>query len=195
MQWMHNMLARIQHRAETKGAKSTLFILAFIEAIFLPVPPDLLLIPLALASRKNAFKFAAICTAGSVLGGAAAYLLGYFFMDIIGMRIIHFYGMESGYASMQTWYQQYDAWAVVASGLTPVPYKVATLAAGAFAISFPIFILASIGSRGLRFFVEATLIHLFEEKIHSFLLKRFNFLLLFALIVVVLGFVIIKYLI
>ena len=193
MQWLHNMLARIRQRAETKGARGTLFILAFTEAVFFPVPADLLLIPLALASRKNAFRFAAICTAGSVLGGVAGYLLGYYFMDIIGMRVVHFYGMENGYASMQTWYQQYDAWAVAATALTPIPYKIGTLTAGAFAINFPTFLLVSLGSRGVRYFAAAALIYLFEEKIHSLLIKRLDLFLLLALVLVVFGFVVIKY--
>ncbi len=194
MKWMHNMLTRLQRRAETRGARSTLFVLAFIESVFFPVPPDLLLIPLALASRKNAFRLAAICTLGSVLGGAVGYLIGYFFMDIIGMHIVHFYSVEDAYASMQAWYKQYDALAVAAAGLTPIPYKVATLTAGAFKINFPIFMVASVASRGLRFFAEATLIYFFGEKIHYFLMKRFDLLLLLTLIVVVLGFVAIKYL-
>ncbi len=194
MKWMHNMLARLQRQAETRGARSTLFVLAFIESVFFPVPPDLLFIPLSLASRKNAFRLAAICTAGSVLGGAAGYLVGYYFMDIIGMHIVHFYGVEDAYASMQSWYQQYDALAVAAAGLTPIPYKVATLTAGAFKINFLIFMIASVISRGLRFFAEAALIYLFGEKIHYFLMKRFDLLLLLALILVVLGFVAIKYL-
>jgi membrane protein YqaA with SNARE-associated domain len=191
---MQSILERLQKRAETKGAKRTLFILAFIESIFFPLPPDLLLIPLGLASRKNVFKLAAICTAGSVLGGAIGYVVGYFFMDAVGMYIVNFYKLEDGYASMQEWYQQYDAWAVFAAGLTPIPYKVATLTAGAFKINFATFMLASIASRGLRFFAEALFIYIFGEKVRYFLEKRFDLILLIALVLIVAGFVAVKYL-
>lgn len=194
MKWMQNMLERLQRRAETKGASRTLFILAFMESSFFPIPPDLLLIPLALGARKRAFRLGAVCLVGSVLGGAFGYFLGYFFMDTVGMSIVNFYGMEEGYRSIQEWYHEYDAWAVAAAGLTPIPYKVATLTAGAFKLDFLTFMAASVISRGIRFMAEAAMIYLFGEKIRYFLEKRFDLLLLLALVAVVGGFVIVKYL-
>ena len=171
-----------------------MFFLAFIESVFFPVPPDLLLIPLGLAARRQVFKLAGICLAGSVLGGAAGYLTGFFFMDAIGMPIVRLYGLENGYADMQEWYQRYDAWAVAAAGLTPIPYKLATLTAGAFKINFATFLLVSVLSRGLRFFAEAALIYLLGEKIRFFLEKRFDLLLLLGFVLVVAGFFAVKYL-
>jgi len=194
MRWVQNMLARLQRKAETKGAARTLFFLAFIESIFFPVPPDLLLIPLGLAARRQVFKLAAICLAGSVLGGAAGYLLGYFFMDTIGMPIVRLYGLEDGYVRMQEWYRHYDALAVAIGGFTPIPYKLVALTAGAFKINFATFVLMSALSRGLRFFLEAAFIYLFGEKIRYFLEKRFDLLLLLGFMLVVAGFVAVKYL-
>lgn len=194
MKWVQSLLERLQRRAETKGAKRTLFILAFVESSFFPIPPDLLLLPLGFAAPKQVFRLALICLVGSVLGGAFGYCLGYFFMDVIGMPIVRLYGLEDGFARMQEWYHQYDAWAVAAAGLTPIPYKVATLTAGAFKLDFFTFMAASVISRGIRFFAEAALIYFFGEKIRHFLEKRFDIFLLLTLIVVVAGFVVVKFL-
>lgn len=187
-------LDKIWLLAESKGARRTLAMVSFTESIFFPLPPDLLLIPMALANRKQAFRLAAICLVSSLLGGILGYYVGYFFMDLLGMPIIRFYGFDDKYLVIKEWYDTYDAWAVAAAGLTPIPYKLCTLTAGAFRIDLLVFIVASTLSRGVRFFTIAGLIYLFGDRARFFLEKRFDLILLGTLILGIAGFVAIAFL-
>ena len=180
--------------AAKRGAGKMLAAVSFTEAIFFPVPPDLLLIPIAIAQRKRAFVLAFQCLLFSMLGGVVGYVIGYYFMDFIGNPIIEFYGLTEKYAVVQNWYEKYSAWAVGIAGLTPIPYKLCTLTAGFFKINFFVFLIASVLSRGLRFFAIAALIYAFGEKMRFFLERRFDWVLVGALVLLVLGFVILKYL-
>jgi membrane protein YqaA with SNARE-associated domain len=179
--------------AARKGAKRVLMGVSFTESIFFPVPPDLMLIPMALAKREEAYRLAFICLSFSIFGGIAGYLIGYYFMEVAGWPIIRFYGLEDKYLLIQDWYSRYSAWAVAIAGLTPIPYKVCTLTAGAFKIDWFVFIVASTLSRGLRFFVIAALISRFGERTRSFLQKRFDMLLVGTLLLVVFGFLILTF--
>lgn len=171
-----------------------LVLVSFTESVFFPLPPDLLLIPMALAARERALRLAAICLAASVAGGVAGYFVGMFFMDVAGMPIVRFYGLQEQYHAVKEWYDTYSAWAVAVAGLTPVPYKLCTLTAGAFRVDFVTFLLASVASRGLRFFVIAGLIYLFGERVRYFLERRFDLVLLVTLVLGVLGFLALKFL-
>ncbi len=167
---------------------------SFMEAIFFPVPPDLLLIPMGLANRRRVFMHALICLVFSLLGGIVGYLVGYYFMEVAGWPIINFYGLGHKYEVVRQWYETYSAWAVAVAGLTPIPYKLCTLTAGAFEINWFIFVAASTLSRGARFFAIATVIYFFGEAAREFLEKRFNLVVSLTIILVVLGFVLIRYL-
>lgn len=181
-------LDKLWRVAESKGAVKVLTVVSFTESIFFPIPPDLLLIPMALAKREQAFRLAAICLIASLFGGILGYGVGYFFMDVVGMPIIQFYGLQDKYLIIKEWYDAYSAWAVAAAGLTPIPYKLCTLTAGAFRIDFLVFIIASTLSRGVRFFTIAGLIYLFGERARYFLEKRFDLVLLGTLILGIAGF-------
>ncbi|GFM33863.1 VTT domain-containing protein [Desulfovibrio subterraneus] len=191
---MQKYLDKLWRVSESQGALRVLAAVSFTESIFFPLPPDLLLIPMALAKRKQAFRLAAICLFTSLLGGILGYGIGYFFMDVVGMPIIHFYGLDDKYLVIKEWYDTYSAWAVAAAGLTPIPYKLCTLTAGAFKIDFWVFIIASTISRGVRFFAIAGLIYMFGEQARYFLEKRFDLVLLATLILGIAGFVVIRYL-
>ena len=180
--------------AETEGAMKVLFFVALTESIFFPIPPDFLLIPMALAQQKKAFRLATICLAASVIGGVIGYLIGAFFMDSVGMSIVRFYGLTEQYLTVQGWYEAYNAWVVAVAGLTPIPYKLCTLSAGAFRVNFEVFLIASIVSRGVRFFVVAGLIYMFGHKIRHFLEKRLDLLFIGGMILVVVGFAAVHYL-
>jgi membrane protein YqaA with SNARE-associated domain len=180
--------------AARKGAKRVLIGVSLTESVFFPVPPDLMLIPMALAKREEAYRLAFICLSFSLLGGIAGYFIGYYFMEVAGWPIIRFYGLEEKYLVIQRWYGQYSAWAVAVAGLTPIPYKLCTLTAGAFKIDFFIFLVASTLSRGLRFFVIAALIRMFGERARLFLQKRFDMILAGMLVLLVLGFVVLRFL-
>jgi len=192
MRYLKKLYDWVLHWAETPYGVPALFILAFAESSFFPIPPDVLLITLAIAIPKKSFKYAALCTVGSVLGGMVGYLIGMKLMDAIGMPIITFYGAMDEYERIQSLYRQYDAWAVSMAGFTPIPYKVFTIAAGAFKINFPVFVLASIAGRAGRFFLVAGFIYKFGPPIKDFIDKYFNLLTIIFFALLVLGFIVLK---
>ncbi len=183
----------VLHWAKTPYGTWALFLLAFCESSFFPIPPDVLLIALAVALPKKAFKYALVCSVGSLLGGCLGYLIGWQFMVDLGDGIIRFYGLQDKYEYIRRLYVTYDAWAVGIAGLTPIPYKVFTITAGAFRINFAVFLVASAVSRSARFFLVGGLIYLFGPKIQSFIDRYFNTLVVVFVILLILGFVVIKY--
>ncbi len=184
----------VLHWAETPYGTWALFLLAFCESSFFPIPPDVLLIALAVVIPKKSFKYALVCSAGSVLGGCLGYLIGWQFMAGIGEKIIAFYGLTQKIEYLKDLYTNYDAWAIGIAGFTPIPYKVFTISAGAFNINFPVFIIASTISRSARFFLVGGLIYIFGPRIQTFIDKYFNILAVAFMVLLVAGFVIIKYL-
>jgi len=170
-----------------------LFILAFSESSFFPIPPDVLLIALCVSIPKRSFYFALVCSAGSVLGGLLGYLIGYSFMSTVGMPIIEFYDLTSQFQRLQTVYTDYDAWAIAIAGFTPIPYKVFTITAGAFHINLFVFTVASLLSRSARFFIISALIYFFGEKIQEFIEKYFNFLSIVFVVALIGGFILMKF--
>lgn len=182
----------VLHWAETPYGSWALFILAFCESSFFPVPPDVLLIALAVAIPKRSFRYALICSAGSVLGGCLGYLIGWQFMAGIGERIISFYGLTQKIDYIQSLYMAYDAWAIGIAGFTPIPYKVFTISAGAFHINFMVFMIASLVSRSARFFLVGGLIFIFGSKIQAFIDRYFDMLAVAFTVLLVAGFVLIK---
>jgi len=149
-----------------------LAILSFIEAIFFPVPPDTLLIPLALSDREQALLWAAVATIASVTGAAVGYVVG-----LKGGRplLLRFASAETT-KKVEKMFRRYDVWAIGIAGFTPIPYKVFAIAAGVFALNFRRFLLASIFSRGARFSIEALLIMLYGQLVVGFLDRHFEVL-------------------
>lgn len=184
----------VLHWAETPYGSWALFLLAFSESSFFPIPPDILLIALAVSLPKKSLKYALICSAGSVLGGCFGYLIGYQFMASIGHRIVEFYGLSAKVQYIEALYNRYDAWAVGIAGFTPIPYKVFTIAAGAFKINFSVFVIASLVSRSARFFLVGGLIYIFGPGIRAFIDQYFNILVIAFTVLLIAGFLIIKYL-
>ena len=183
----------VLHWAETPYSTWALFLLAFSESSFFPIPPDVLLIALAVAKPSKALRYALVCSVGSVLGGCLGYLIGYEFMAAVGQKIVDFYGLTDKVAYIQSLYQQYDAWAVGIAGFTPIPYKVFTIAAGMFKIDFPVFIVASLLSRSARFFLVGGLIYKFGPSIQGFIDRYFNTLAVIFTALLVLSFIVLKY--
>lgn len=179
--------------AQTPYGTWALFLLAFCESSFFPIPPDVLLIALAVAIPGKSLQYALVCSAGSVLGGCFGYLIGWQFMASVGSRIVEFYGLGSKVEYIGALYNTYDAWAVGIAGFTPIPYKLFTIAAGVFKINFGVFVLASIASRSARFFLVGGLIYVFGPGIQKFIDKYFNILAVAFTVLLVLGFVVIKY--
>ena len=183
----------ILHWAETPYGTWALFLLAFAESSFFPIPPDILLIALCVARPERSFKYALVCAIGSILGGCVGYLIGWQFMASVGNRIVALYGLTDKVAYIETLYQTYDAWAVGIAGFTPIPYKVFTIAAGMFKINFVVFFLASLVSRSARFFFVGGLIYMFGPRIQRFIDRYFDLLAVSFTVLLVGGFVLIKY--
>ena len=187
--------------ANTPYGALALFVLAFAESVIFPVPPDVLLVALALGSRSRALRFGLICSLGSVCGGAAGYALGHYaWLTGDGFTALahFFYNTVPGfdeevYRSLGTRYDEWGFVIIFTAGFTPVPYKLFTVSAGAFAVSFPLFVLASAVSRTARFMLVSALIWRYGEPVRTFIDRYFNTLATAFAVLLVLGFVVIRY--
>jgi len=178
---------------ETQYAPYALFALAFAEASFFPIPPDVLLIALAVSKPSKAFRFAMICTAASILGGTLGYSLGHFGYESVGKPIIDFYHGEEVMLAIKAKYDTYGFWGVLVAAITPIPYKVFTISSGFFNFSFVQFMSASILGRSLRFFALAFVLWKYGAPIKVFIDRYFNLLAIAFVILLILGFVVIKF--
>lgn len=185
----------VMHWAETPYGVPAIFLLAFAESSFFPVPPDVLLIALAMGMPSKALYFALVCSVGSILGGMFGYLIGFGFYETLGKPIVEFYQFGDKFEYIKNLYNTYAAWAVGIAGFTPIPYKVFTITAGVCQINFPIFVLASAVSRSARFFIVAGLIWIFGPQIKAFIDRYFNLLSVIFVALLILGFLVLKYLI
>lgn len=191
------MLRRLYHRGLALSARPDaafwLFAVAVAEASVFPLPPDTLLVPMALARPRRAFLYAAIATLGSVLGGAVGYFIGYELFAKLAQPILHFYHYEAAFTAFQHKFIEYGAAIILIKGLTPVPYKIVTIAAGAARFNFPLFMLLSLITRGARFFLEAVLLRYFGEPARDFIEHRLGLVTgLFALLLIA-GFLALKF--
>lgn len=195
--WHRRLYDWVIHFANTRHGVTALFILSFAESSFFPVPPDVLLAPLALGSPRRWVRFALACSIASVLGGILGYSIGAFLWEAIGGWVLTHLGpvglTPENFAKFQNWYAKYDFWVVFTCGFTPLPYKVCTISAGIARISFPGFIVASALSRSARFFIVAGLMGWKGEAIRPVVEKYFNWLSLAFVALLIGGFLVIKW--
>ncbi|MAM02509.1 MAG: cytochrome B [Myxococcales bacterium] len=186
----------VLHWAKTPYAVPALFLVSAAESSFFPVPPDPLLLALCLGASRKSLRFAAICTLASVLGGILGYAIGagawnvtqdWFFMYVPGVT-------PEAFQEVRQFYDDNGFAAIFLAGLTPIPYKVFTLASGVFSINFSVFVLASFLSRGLRFFLVAALVYRFGPTIERFVNLHFNKLVICFGALFVVGFLAIEFL-
>jgi membrane protein YqaA with SNARE-associated domain len=182
----------VESYADKPYAEWALFAIAFMESSFFPIPPDVLLIAMAVITPKKAFRYALVCSLGSVLGGVFGYYIGYFFFETIGQPILTFYGAQGHYDTVKQLYSEHAFWAILSAAFTPIPYKVFTIAAGTFEVSLTTLIVASIIGRSGRFFLVAGLFYFFGAPIKKFIDKYFELLTVVFLILFVAGFVVIR---
>ncbi|MFC1650635.1 YqaA family protein [Candidatus Latescibacterota bacterium] len=182
----------VLHWAYTPYGAVALFFMAVAESSFFPIPPDVLLIALAIGATSKSLRFAMICTIGSVIGGIIGYYIGMLFFDLIGFKILDFYGVMDKFAWVKEMYLKYDVWFVGIAGFTPIPYKVFSISAGVFDMNLPAFIIVSAFSRGARFFLVSALIMKFGERIKAFIDKYFNLLSILLFVLLILGFIVVK---
>lgn len=190
--WIRRMYHWVIGWAEKPQAEKALGVLSFAESSFFPIPPDPLLIAMVTARPKKWFRLATITTASSVLGGTFGYLIGMVAIAAV-MPVIINVGYEDAYKSAVNWFDEYGAFAVIVAGFTPIPYKVFTIAGGAAGMFFPPFVLGSIIGRGGRFYLVAYLMYHFGRRYKDQIEKYIDILGLVFVVLIVLGFVVIKY--
>ena len=204
MNYLRRLYDWVLHWAETKYGVPALFLLALAESSFFPIPPDVLLIPLALGARSKALRFAFVCSVASIAGGMVGYGIGYFswwngagaYSAVAIFFFNHIPGFsEQVFLNNQEKYEIYNFLIVFTAGFTPIPFKIITISAGAFSVNFPMFLLASTISRSVRFFLVALLIRQFGEPITAFIEKYFNILSIIFTILLIGGFLLLKVLI
>jgi membrane protein YqaA with SNARE-associated domain len=192
MGWLRRLYDWVLSWSESRYGALALGVISFAESSFFPVPPDVLLIALALGRPKRSWWFALVCSVGSVLGGAFGYFIGWQFYDLVGLKVIEFYHLADKYEQVADLYTRYSGWAVGIAGFTPLPYKLFTIAAGAFQVPFAIFMVASAISRSARFFLVAALIRKFGASIKPLIDRYFNILAIAFVVLLVAGFVVVR---
>ncbi|MBO9427328.1 MAG: YqaA family protein [Labrenzia sp.] len=174
-------------------APTALGSVSFVESSFFPIPPDILLIPMVIARREKAWWYALLCTLTSVAGGVFGYFIGMFLFEQVAQPVLAFYGKLHYVEEFRHIFAEWGWWFVFIAGVTPFPYKVITVASGAAGLSLPIFILASIVSRGIRFFIVAGLLYFFGPPIKDFIEKRLGLMFTVFVVLLVGGFAALKF--
>jgi membrane protein YqaA with SNARE-associated domain len=153
-----------------------------------------MLIPMVLARREHAYRIALVCTVSSVLGGMLGYYIGYALMEGVGQWLVHLYHMEAKVEQFKVSYGEYGAWIILLKGLTPIPFKLVTIASGIAQFNFPLFVLLAAITRGFRFFVVAFLLKKYGQPVQDFIEKRLNYFAWGFLVLLVGGFLAVAYL-
>lgn len=179
--------------AARKNALSWLFAISFIESSFFPIPPDIMIIPMVLATPQKAYRIAAIALIASVLGGYFGYAIGVYGFELIAKPLLEFYGYMDSFHKFESYYQEYGAWIVFGAGITPFPYKIITIASGVVHLDLAVFTIASILARGIRFYLIAWLLKRFGAPMKVFIEKNLNLLSILFLLLLVGGFAAIKW--
>lgn len=180
--------------AERRDALWVLAAVSFIESSVFPIPPDVLLVPMIIATPRRAFLIATVATIASVAGGMLGYAIGAFFFDAVGAPVLQFYGYTDRFEQFRTAYNDWGAWAVLIAGISPFPYKVITILSGVTGLDFAIFAVASVIARAVRFYLEAALLWKFGPPVRVFVEKRLGLVATLFLVLLLGGFAVAKYL-
>ncbi|HEY3642437.1 MAG TPA: YqaA family protein [Xanthobacteraceae bacterium] len=167
---------------------------SFVESSFFPVPPDIMLIPMTLARPDRAWRYAILCTLGSVAGGMLGYLIGALLYDSIGQWIVRLWGYGDKIEAVRQAFADYGAWIILGKGVTPIPYKIVTIASGFAGYNFGLFVALSFLTRGARFFAEAFLLKRYGPRARVMIEKRLGFWVAISALVLVAGIVAVFYL-
>lgn len=190
---IRKMYAWMMRHASAPHAFWFLGAIAFAESSFFPLPPDVMLVPMTLADRRRAFLLAGWCTLTSVLGGIVGYLIGALLWNSVGHWLIQIYGYGNSLDEFRRLYAEWGSWIILVKGLTPIPYKLVTIASGFAGYNFVMFVVLSVISRGARFLVVAGLLYVYGEPVRDFIEKRLEWVTLAMLVVVIAGFVVVRF--
>lgn len=188
---LYDWVLRMAHH---RHALPALAAVSFAESSFFPIPPDAMLIPMVIARRERAWTIAAVCTVFSVLGAMLGYAIGYFLLESVGDWIIQLYHMQNKVQQFQTTYAEYGAAIILLKGLTPIPFKLVTIASGIAKFNFPLFVILCAITRGARFFIIAALLKRYGAPVQVFIEERLNLFAWGFLLLIVGGFVAVAYL-
>ena len=188
---MYDWVLRMAHH---RHAMRSLAAVSFAESSFFPIPPDVMMVPMVLARREQAFRIAFVCTIASVIGGMFGYAIGYFLLESVGQWLINLYHMQDKVGQFQAMYGQYGAAIILLKGLTPIPFKLVTIASGIAKFNFPLFVILATITRAARFFIIAALLKRFGEPVQAFIEKRLNYFAWGFLILLLGGFAAVAYL-
>jgi len=180
-------------KARGPRAEWALAVVSFAESSFFPIPPDVMLVPMVLANRERAFRLAGICTIASVLGGLLGYAIGYFLYETVGRWVLELYHYEEAYERFRLAFEEWGLWIILIKGLTPIPYKLVTIASGSVAFNLAVFMAASLVTRAARFYLVAALLWRFGPPIRDFIERRLQLVMWAFLIALVGGFVAVKF--
>jgi membrane protein YqaA with SNARE-associated domain len=191
---INRLYSRTLAMAAHRHAMAAMALISFAESSFLPLPPDFLLVPMILAQPRRAWLIAAVCTITSVAGGYVGYAIGFFLFDAVGLPVLEFYHMMDKYEAFKAAFAEWGAWIIVIKGLTPIPFKLVTIASGAAQFDLVTFTMASLVSRSLRFFLLAALLWRFGEPIRDFIERRLMLVTSMVAAALVGGFMVLRYL-
>jgi len=190
---MKRLFDRVMVLSAGKHALWLLALVSFTEASFFPIPPDPILAAIVLARRERAWIAALVCTLASVLGGLFGYAIGYGLYELIGAPVIAFYNLQEAFHAFQLRFDEWGGWIIVAKGLTPIPFKLVTIASGVANLNLATFVIACILTRGLRFFLVAGLFYAFGPQARAIIDRHFATVMVLGTLAVILGFVAIVY--
>jgi membrane protein YqaA with SNARE-associated domain len=171
-----------------RHAMRSMAAISFAESSFFPIPPDVMVVPMIIARRDQAYLIATVCTVASVLGGVAGYAIGMFLYDSVGQWLIRLYGMGEGIEEFRATYREWGMWIVLLKGLTPIPFKLVTIASGIAGFSFPKFVIAATITRGARFYLIAWLLRRYGAPVQEFIEKRLTLVSILFLVCLIGGF-------
>lgn len=190
---MRRLYDKVMNLSASPRATWWLFAVAFAEASFFPIPPDVMLIPMTIARPRRAWRYALVALAGTLIGGCFGYAIGHWLFDILAQPILRAYGYEAAFHAFQETFRRWGVWIILVKGLTPIPYKIVTIAAGAAGFNFLLFLLASAVTRGARFFLVTGLLRQWGDPIRRFIERHLGAVVAALVASIIAGFLILRY--
>lgn len=189
---MEKLYNWMMQQAESKNATKVMLFVSFVESSFFPLPPDPILAMVVAKNRNKALYYAAICAVASILGGFLGYYIGYAFFEILGSKVLSFYGQMNNFENMVQTLNKWAFWIICAKGLTPIPYKIITIACGFAKINLMTFAIASIITRSARFLLLSFIFKRYGQHLLNFMEKHKKATVILVVMGVLIGFALVK---